>query len=291
MTPVFRESRRPVMSQPKLSNTAGALLAWMLACLAPMPVPAETDTATQTGDWEWNATLYLWLPSLDGTTAFPPSGGGPDINVGTDTFFDTLNSVFMGALGAHKGPWGLATDVIYLDLEGNKNATREFGIGGVDIPSTINADLKLGLTGWLWSVYGSYATLQQDKLSMSVLAGARMLDLQEGLHYTFNGDISSLPLTGRTGSAQAQQTQWDAIAGLKGQVSLGAEGQWYVPYYVDVGAGESNFTWQAMIGLGYNFGPIDVLGVWRYLDYDLGDAIPIQSIDFNGPAVGITFRF
>jgi hypothetical protein len=118
-----------------------------------------------------------------------------------------------------------------------------------------------------------------------------MLDLQEHLHYTFNGDISSLPVAGRTGSAHAQQTQWDAIAGLSGQASLGAEGQWYVPYYVDIGAGESNLTWQAMVGLGYSFGPVDVLGVWRYLDYDLGDGMSIQSIDFNGPAVGVKFRF
>ncbi len=64
-----------------------------------------------------------------------------------------------------------------------------------------------------------------------------------------------------------------------------------MPYHVDVGTGESSFTWQAMVGLGFSFGPVDVLGVRRYLDYDLGDGTPIQSIDFNGPAVGVTFRF
>ncbi len=130
------------------------------------------------------------------------------------------------ALEARRGLWGLATDVVFIDLEVSKHATREFGIGGVEIPSTINADLKLGLTGWLWSPDGSYAIVQRDKLSMSVLAGARMLDLQEDLRYTFNGNISSLPVAGRTGSAQAQQAQWDAIAGLKRKASLGAGGPW-----------------------------------------------------------------
>jgi hypothetical protein len=288
MTPAFREIPRAVMSLVKIPRKEVALL---LACVAFMPVHAETDTTNATGDWEWSATLYLWLPSLDGTTAFPPSDGGPDMSVDMESFLDKLNSVFMGALAVRNGPWGLAADVIYLDLEANRNATREFGLAGVDIPSTISANLELGLTGWLWSLDGSYAILQRDKLSMSILAGARMLDLQEDLHYTFNGDISALPVIGRTGSAQAQQTQWDAIAGLKGQASLGAERQWYVPYYLDAGAGESNFTWQAMVGLGYSFGAVDVLGVWRYLDYDLGDGIPIRSIEFNGPAVGFTFRF
>jgi len=74
-------------------------------------------------------------------------------------------------------------------------------------------------------------------------------------------------------------------------VSFGANRQWYVPYYLDVGAGESDLTWQGMAGLGYSFDSIDVTGVWRYLDYDLGDSRPIKSIDFNGPAVGVTFRF
>jgi hypothetical protein len=64
-----------------------------------------------------------------------------------------------------------------------------------------------------------------------------------------------------------------------------------VPYYVDVGAGDSALTWQGMVGLGYSFGSIDVIGVWRYVDYDMGNGTPIQSISFNGPAVGVTFRF
>jgi hypothetical protein len=46
-----------------------------------------------------------------------------------------------------------------------------------------------------------------------------------------------------------------------------------------------------MAGLGYSFDSIDVTGVWRYLDYDLGDSTPIKSIDFNGAALGVTFRF
>ena len=273
------------MTSALLIGSRSALLASLLVGLAPMAANAADD------DWKWQATLYLWLPSIGGETALPPDGDGPPFDVSTDALLDSLNSIFMGALEVHRGPWGLATDVIYLDLDGGKKATRDFGLGGAEIPATVEADLNLGLSGWLWSVTGSYAILQREHHSMSVVAGARMLDIEERLRYSFNGDISSLPLPGRTGSAQAQQTQWDAIAGVKGRASLGAEGQWYVPYYLDVGAGDSNFTWQAMAGLGYSFGAVEILGVWRYLDYDLGDSKPIEAIDFNGPAVGVTFRF
>jgi len=53
----------------------------------------------------------------------------------------------MGAFEGRRGPWGLATDVIYLDLGATKKETREFSIGEVGLPADVSADLKLGLTG------------------------------------------------------------------------------------------------------------------------------------------------
>jgi opacity protein-like surface antigen len=165
------------------------------------------------------------------------------------------------------------------------------GLGQIESPASVDADLSLDITGWLWSVEGSYELVQQEDFLIDVLAGARMLDLQEDLRWKFNGDIKSLPLPGRSGSSRAKDTQWDAIVGVKGRATFGREHSWYVPYCLDVGAGESNFTWQAMAGLGYSFGSVDVTGAWRHLDYDLGDNAPIKSINVNGPAVGVTFRF
>jgi len=259
----------------------------VLAALVPLRSHAE-NTADQ---WQWNATVYLWLPSLGGDTSFPPSDGGPSIHVTADQILDSLNFAFMGAFEGRKGPWGLATDVIYLDLGASKKGTRDFGIGQIGIPATVDANLRLDVTGWLWTLAGSYAVLQQDNFSMNVLAGARMLDLKQKLHWTFNGDISELPLPGRSGSSDVKDTKWDAIVGVKGRAAFGTEGSWYVPYYLDVGTGDSDLTWQGMVGLGYRFNSVDVTGVWRYLDYDFGNHTPVQSINFNGPALGVTFRF
>jgi hypothetical protein len=64
-----------------------------------------------------------------------------------------------------------------------------------------------------------------------------------------------------------------------------------VPYYVDVGTGSSNLTWQGMIGLAYAFKRIDIMGVYRHLQYDLNDEDLIQNMRFSGPAVGLRFRF
>jgi hypothetical protein len=197
----------------------------------------------------------------------------------------------MGTLEARRDRWGVSTDLVYVDFAASKHGTRQFDLGDIEIPAAVDADLKLGLTGWLWSLEGSHAVAQRDGLSMAVVAGVRMLDIEEQLHYTLNGDISSLPVIERSGSAQTRQTHWDAIAGLKGRALLGDERRWYVPFRADVGAGESDLTWQVMLGLGYSFGSVDVLGVWRHLDYDLGDVTPIRSIEFDGPAIGVTYTF
>jgi hypothetical protein len=278
-----RRARRPrarALARPLAAVAAFAALA-----------PFHAHAAANAGDWQWDATLYIYLPSIGGETSFPPGDGGPSLDVSADAILDSLNFAFMGALGARKGPWGVATDVIYLDLGSSKNGTRDFGIGQVELPASVNGDFRYDLTGWLWTLSGSYALVQQERVSMDVLAGVRMLDLEQTLRWQLNGDISTLPLPGNSGTSSVEATQWDAIVGVKGRATLGAEGAWYVPYYLDVGTGDSDLTWQAMAGLGYRFDSVEVTAVWRYLDYDLGDNTPITSIDFNGPALGFTFRF
>ena len=285
-------SRRPVIAlrgipcslRPKVRVIVASCA---LASLLPAPVHAEPAGS----DWQWGATVYLWLPSLDGDTAFPPEGGGPPIDVSADAVLESINSVFMAALEGRRGRWGVATDVVYLDLGASRRGTREVTVGPGDLPAGVDADLRLDVTGWLWTLTGSYAVLAQDNVSLDVLAGARLLELQEELHWTFNGDIASLPLTERSGSGRAEDGYWDAIVGLRGRATLGTGHNWFVPCYLDVGAGESDLTWQARIGLGYRFESVEVLGVWRHLDYDLGNGTPIQSLDLSGPAVGVTFRF
>lgn len=276
-----------LVTQRSIAGSLGLASACILAAMAPVSAHA----ATTADDWQWNATVYLWLPSLGGETAFPPDGDGPSIDVSADAILDSLNFAFMGAFEGRRGPWAFATDVIYLDLGASKKATRDFGIGQAEIPASVSADLRLDLTGWLWTLTGSYAVVQQENFSMNVLAGARMLDLQEDLRWNINGDISTLPVVDRSGSSGVKDTQWDAIVGVKGRATFGADRQWFVPYYLDVGAGDSDLTWQGMAGLGYSFDSIDVIGVWRYLDYDFGDSTPLKSLDFNGPALGVTFRF
>ena len=115
-------------------------------------------------------------------------------------------------------------------------------------------------------IAGSYRVASDPTATLDVLAGARMLDIEETLGWTFSADLGPNQPS-RTGNSKIDVTNWDAIIGVKGRWAFGANREWFVPYYLDVGTGDSDLTWQAIAGLGYAFKWGDILAGWRYLDY------------------------
>lgn len=64
-----------------------------------------------------------------------------------------------------------------------------------------------------------------------------------------------------------------------------------MPYYLDVGTGDSDLTWQAMGGMGYTFGWGELVAAWRYLDYNMPASGRVADMNFSGPLVGANFRW
>lgn len=271
-------------------RTRSACVLGVLAALA-MAMPAVSQAEGATDDWRFNATIYGWLPSLGGSLSVPVDNSGSSVGVDPGDILDALNFTFMGAFEADKGRWGVATDLIYLDLSASKKSVSDFTVGGADLPASATVKADLGITGWLWTLDGTYLLVDDPGHPVKLLAGARMLDLSTDLKWSIDGDITGVPLPGRDGRGEASDTVWDAIVGVKGRINFGADGQWFVPYYVDVGTGQSDFTWQAIAGLGYAFGWGDLVGVWRYLDYNMPSGDSIEDLWMSGAAVGVTFHF
>ena len=67
--------------------------------------------------------------------------------------------------------------------------------------------------------------------------------------------------------------------------------EWYLPYHFDIGTGDSDLTWQALVGVGYRFDWGDILLAYRHLSYDQGNAGFIQDLELSGLALGVNFRF
>ena len=116
-------------------------------------------------------------------------------------------------------------------------------------------------------------------------------ELPAGITVDADGDFASIGLPERSGSAEASATDWDAIIGVKGIVTLSENGSWIAPYRFDVGTGESKLTWQAIAGVGYMFDWGSTVLGWRYADYEMKSDATIQTAAFSGPMLGLAFQW
>lgn len=274
---------------------AAIALGFASACAAPPAALAQS----QDEPWQFRAQVYLWLPTIDGKVNYPPSNGGvgASVDLGDYSYFslDNLQSAFMGAFEARKGRWGVLTDFIYIEFDDRKAATRnlvlDLGPGGsVQVPVGASADAGLRLRGWEWTLAGTYSAIQKPGYELQVLGGFRYLKIETTLDWTLSGNIGSLPPQAAAGKSTVKPDYWDAIVGVRGRVSLG-QTNWYIPYYLDVGTGESDFTWQAMTGIGYAFSWGELLAAYRHVGYEFPSSSPIERLTFTGPGVSVAFKW
>ena len=271
---------------------AAALACFAVGTLLPQSAAAQTAQSAWNADkWEFAATIYGYLPSIGGKLSVPVDTGGHSINVDAHQIIDSLKMTFMGTLDAHYGQWGAFTDVLYLDVGGSKSHTHDFSVGRSGVPASTTADINLDLKGTIWTIAGEYRVISDPAAKVDILAGARYFGIKPTLGWSIQGDLGPIPESGRSGSKQINETVWDGIIGLKGRYAFGDERRWYVPYYADIGTGESQLTWQLAGGLGYAWNWGGVFAMWRYLDYNFKSDKKLQDINFNGPMLGVTFTW
>jgi len=270
----------------RIQRTASAV--GLLSLLIGSTAHAESD------EWQFGVTPYLWLPSVSATLDFePPDNGGSTFD--TDLLKHLRAAFFLNA-EASKGEWGLLFDFVYCDF--NKASSRVTNIVvpgfGVEIP--INTGTTTGLSGSLLSLAGSHALVRSSSANFDLLAGVRYTHISASLDWSFAPPPVAGPLGGTvgagggTGSAETRVDLWDGIVGVRGRIKL-ADSAWFMPLYLDAGAGTSKFTWQGIAGVGYGFGWGDLLLAYRQLSFEQGGSGNVQRLTFSGPALGATFRF
>lgn len=252
----------------------GTLAAGTLACA---PINGLADDAFD--DWQYSATIYLWGAGIQGET---PSGA--EVDVGFDTLISNVNMAFMGAFEARRNQWSFGADLVHLNVGANDGGTvplRRASGATTDLDVAAGVETK----GWVINLAGAYNLVDTDKARLDVLAGARYLDLR----LDFSLALASPGLFGVARDFSASQTSWDAIVGVKGRLNLG--GPWHLPYYLDLGTGQSDFTWQAAGGVGYSFGQGEVSLLYRHASWDFGSGESLDNISFSGPLLAGTWHF
>jgi hypothetical protein len=169
----------------------------------------------------------------------------------------------------------------------SEGAERSEAVTAPDIPGLVlDTEARLDLRAWIVGVGGARTYVDRDRGSLSVLLGVRYFSMDTDLDLQINGP---LPPELSTATFSEEADLWDGVAGIRGHVRLSEH--WFIPYHLDAGAGESDFTWQAMAGVGYRFRWGNLLAVYRGLGYDQGNDKPVEDFTFAGPALAVTFRF
>lgn len=232
------------------------------------PNLASSDEAKDTREWQHALRVYLWGASLGGTAFI-----GQNIDVSFKDLFDNLNFGLMGSYVARRDELALFVDALYLDVSNSANG--QLGpVGGV--PAQAGVALKgLVATGGV-----GYNNVLNDRTTLTTFGGVRGLFLDTTL------DLNIGPVrVPRT----AKPSFIDGVIGIRGRTEL--SDKWSLTYYADLGAGQSDFTWQVMASVDYRLKKWDLSLGYRHLDWDFKPGKAMTSLSFSGPYIGAIYRF
>ncbi len=247
--------------------TAGGNIAPVEEEIVESPVVVEESSA-----WEQKLTIYGWLPTFDGTLTFdvPDSiGGGEGETDGS--LIDSLDATFMAAYEVRKDKWSFLIDMIYLQMSGGETIVDR---------NRLDIAVDEEFTAWVVSGYAGYNVIDNGSTTLDIIGGVR--------YFSFDID-GTLTLNDLSGTISPSFEAYDAVVGVKGEYDINKN--WYIPYLFDIGAGDTDLTWQAEASIGYRFGWGDVLATYRYLHYEKDDLFLIEEFDLYGPKVGVVFHF
>jgi len=234
-------------------------------------VIADTPSSDE---WQYGVVLYGWLPDLSGSLLYDvPTGLSGDGGVEIGDILDNLSMTFMGNFDARRGKFSMFADIIYLKLSNDKKFP-------IDLDQ-INLEAKVSMDSdtWVATTAAGYNMVDSQKAQVDLIGGVRYLSA--------GFDTSVTILNKRTLSIS--ENSWDGIVGVRGNYSF--SDQWYMPFYADIGTGDSDLTWQAMAGVGYRFGWGSMKLVYRHLAYEQSGDKFVQDLTVSGPAIGIAFSF
>ncbi len=93
------------------------------------------------------------------------------------------------------------------------------------------------------------------------------------------------PCPGRSGSKKVSDSLWDGIVGVKGRYTFTDDRKWFLPFYLDVGTGQTKLTWQAIAGVGYGFHWGDLVATYRYIDWTAKSGKSVEGLSLGGPMI------
>ncbi len=241
------------------------------------------------GNWHSTLTLYGWLPGVSADLRFKAPGGDFESKSDTD-IFNNLSGFLMVRFDQRKGDWGWTGDLDVVKFSNEKGRFRQ--IGGDNIGGDANLDTRWNLKGGMFTLAGTYALSHSQSGYTDLLFGGRYLWIKGNLNWDFGLTGNNGFNIANSGHLAQNDTAFDAVIGLRGKWYLG-DGNWYVPYYGDIGAGtNSTSTAQVDVGIGYRFGWGDMSLDYRSVWYNQDSASQlVKNLQLAGPSFNVSWHF
>lgn len=252
----------PSISHATLAGAA--VLAWLA-------VPAVAQTApTSAGAWSAQATLYGWLPVINGAQQGPD--GQPVVHLDASDILSRLDMTFMGSVELRRDRFGLLFDAVYVDLSHDSE--------WLENRVSVSSGTKIGM----YTLAAAYRVHDAGGSTADLYAGGRVFDTS--LDFGIATDS-------RGRSASAELSWSSPIVGFRGAAALGD--RWSLHGFADVGGfdGSSDLNWQVYGGARYAFSESwDATLGYRYLSvlYQASDRVKLD-LEIEGPAFGVSYRF
>jgi hypothetical protein len=238
-------------------------------------------TAQAQADWDFLVEPYVLVTSIDGDADIGRIEGA-DLAVDFGTILDNLEMAGMvHAEALHSSGWGLAFDWGMMDLGADSKTNR----GGVVDASVRQAVTELQLFRRFVADNGG---------SVDIIGGLRNWDneLQVKLDRSSPLFQTSIPTKIRL----ENNPDWtDYYLGVRTIQPLAENWHWMA--YVDVGAGDADFTSSVKGGVQYAFNDtwsVELLYKATWVDYDDGrkgaDHFAYDTVT-HGPLVGLMINF
>lgn len=224
-----------------------------------VPLAGSALAQDETDAWTWRVAPYLWTAGIDGTLT--TQIGQADFDVDFSDIWDNLDAAGLLFVEARRERVTLLGDFVYLALDADGETP-----GGAD------ADLDLDTT--ILELAGLYRLSPTSPYELGL--GVRYADMDIELD---------------AGGASSDRSH-DAFDGfVAGRATWPFARRWSVQVYGDVGAGDSDLTWQASALLGLQFTSWGLVLGYRVLDYEFEEGSTELDLAFEGLVYGVEFRF
>lgn len=258
-------------------------VATVLGLAAAPPTRAQDQPGAGTvmdGQWHFIAAPYMWFAGLKGDVSVK---GVAEIPI-DQSFSDVISNFHFGFLGhfeARKDRFGLATDVMYMNLHVPVAAGAPV-LGQLGLDTTIKSTTVEGLGFYRVASGGR----KDNPAGLDILVGVRYYDMSSQLNAT-------LPTAGAVTSEKQTFSWLDALAGLRFRAPLSSR----VTFMGrgDVATFGSKLTWNVEGDLAARLSEHWTTGAgWRHMsiDYDkAGTERKLFDLAYDGPRAWFSYAW